>query len=211
MTGTDDTPRRPTPSARTATASPTTSRSPTDTAPGPAGRQRLQREVRPRPGLLLLQPALLHRHRHASPSTAPTSRSPASAWLDREWSRQPLAAGQQGWDWFALTSTSGADADDLPHAPATTARPTSPAPGSTPTAPRRRSRPDQITATPGATAEVAGRTPAGRPGTSPSPTSASRWTPRALNAQSWIGTAFAYWEGPIRVTGSTHRPPATWR
>lgn len=24
------------------------------------------------------------------------------AWLDREWSSQPLAANQQGWDWFAL-------------------------------------------------------------------------------------------------------------
>ena len=23
-----------------------------------------------------------------------------------------------------------------------------------------------------------------------------------LNAQSWMGTAFAYWEGPIRVAGS---------
>ncbi|MFV2031620.1 MAG: lipocalin-like domain-containing protein [Gammaproteobacteria bacterium] len=25
-----------------------------------------------------------------------------SAWLDREWSSQPLAQNQQGWDWFAL-------------------------------------------------------------------------------------------------------------
>ncbi len=25
-----------------------------------------------------------------------------SAWLDREWSSQPLAANQQGWDWFSL-------------------------------------------------------------------------------------------------------------
>jgi predicted secreted hydrolase len=24
-----------------------------------------------------------------------------------------------------------------------------------------------------------------------------------LNAQSWMGTSYAYWEGPIRATGST--------
>ena len=30
------------------------------------------------------------------------------AWLDREWSSQPLAAGQTGWDWFSLHLDSGA-------------------------------------------------------------------------------------------------------
>lgn len=30
------------------------------------------------------------------------------AWLDREWSSQPLAAGQTGWDWFSLHLGSGA-------------------------------------------------------------------------------------------------------
>ncbi|MHC6225018.1 lipocalin-like domain-containing protein [Pseudomonas sp. X10] len=30
------------------------------------------------------------------------------AWLDREWSSQPLAAGQSGWDWFSLHLDSGA-------------------------------------------------------------------------------------------------------
>ena len=54
----------------------------------------------------------------------------------------------------------------------------------------------------GATAEVAGRRMPGRAGASRSRASASRWTPRPLNAQSWMGTTFAYWEGPIRFTGS---------
>ena len=62
-------------------------------------------------------------------------------------------------------------------------------------------RPDQITATPGRTAEVAGRT---------LPVEWHLAIPdfglavdtAALNAQSWNGTAFAYWEGPIRLTGS---------
>jgi len=31
-----------------------------------------------------------------------------AAWLDREWSSQPLAADQTGWDWFSLSFTSGA-------------------------------------------------------------------------------------------------------
>ncbi|WP_010225625.1 lipocalin-like domain-containing protein [Pseudomonas donghuensis] len=31
-----------------------------------------------------------------------------SAWLDREWSSQPLASGQSGWDWFSLHLDSGA-------------------------------------------------------------------------------------------------------
>ena len=30
------------------------------------------------------------------------------AWLDREWSSQPLAADQTGWDWFSLTFDDGA-------------------------------------------------------------------------------------------------------
>ncbi len=30
------------------------------------------------------------------------------AWLDREWSSQPLAADQTGWDWFSLIFDDGA-------------------------------------------------------------------------------------------------------
>jgi len=30
------------------------------------------------------------------------------AWLDREWSSQPLAEGQSGWDWFSLSFDDGA-------------------------------------------------------------------------------------------------------
>src|SRR5216683_2883345 len=29
------------------------------------------------------------------------------AWMDREWSSQPLASDQTGWDWFSLHLTSG--------------------------------------------------------------------------------------------------------
>ena len=121
------------------------------------------------------------------------------AWLDREWSSQPLAEGQQGWDWFALHLDSGAqamvyrmrqtggayfagtwiDPDGTPHPLG----------------------PDQITATPGATSEVEGHT-------LPVvwhleiPDHGLAVDTRALNAQSWMGTAYSYWEGPIRITGS---------
>ena len=121
------------------------------------------------------------------------------AWLDREWSSQPLAAGQQGWDWFALSLDDGArvmiyrmrqdegaflagtwiEPDGTPHP----------------------LRPEEIVATPGPPREVAGRD---------IPTVWRLAIPNrglavevaALNAQSWNDTAFAYWEGPIRITGS---------
>ncbi len=122
------------------------------------------------------------------------------AWLDREWSSQPLTAGQEGWDWFALhlddgeklmayrlrDSDGGAflaatwiSADGTPHPIAR----------------------DAITATPTAWTEVAGRSlPSGWRLAIPSRALAVDIAP--LNPQSWMGTTYAYWEGPIRVTGS---------
>lgn len=42
--------------------------------------------------------------------TLPSGRLEVSgeAWLDREWSSQPLAEDQEGWDWVSLSFTSGA-------------------------------------------------------------------------------------------------------
>ncbi len=124
------------------------------------------------------------------------------AWMDREWSSQPLAAGQSGWDWFALHVDGGeklmlyrmretggrhyasgnwisADGKSMPLAP------------------------DEITMTPKASTEIAGRS---------IPTSWHVAIPRLnlaidcapLNPASWMGTSFAYWEGPIGFAGS-HR------
>lgn len=122
-----------------------------------------------------------------------------TAWLDREWSSQPLAAGQQGWDWFALSLEDGARVmlyrmrqDEGAFLAGTWIDPDGTA---------HTLRPDQITATPVATTEVAGRTV---------PTSWHLAVPdfalvvdtEPLNAQSWNGTAFPYWEGPIRFTGT---------
>jgi len=61
--------------------------------------------------------------------------------------------------------------------------------------------PGAVTVTPGATAKVAGRTlPVRWRIAVPSHGLAVDSEP--LNAQSWMGTTFPYWEGPIRVTGS---------
>ncbi|MGE0022377.1 MAG: lipocalin-like domain-containing protein [Hyphomicrobium sp.] len=122
------------------------------------------------------------------------------AWMDREWSSQPLASDQKGWDWFSLhlpgdeklmlfrlrSDTGGAfrsgnwiGADGSVAALAS----------------------DDIVLTPGGVTEVAGRR------------LSLAWTVEVksrglkvmtvpLHAQSWMGTAFPYWEGPIRFSGS---------
>lgn len=122
------------------------------------------------------------------------------AWLDREWSSQPLAAGQEGWDWFALHLDTGEkvmlfrlrdrdgpaflagtwiDPDATPHPLPRTG----------------------IVAEPAAPVPVAGRRVpvAWRLAV---PARGLAVDIAALNAQSWMGTAYAYWEGPVAVTGT---------
>ncbi len=122
------------------------------------------------------------------------------AWMDREWSSQPLASDQTGWDWFSLHLNSGEkvmlfrlrqkdgrnyfagnwiehDGRSVPLAP------------------------DSIIMTPAGFTTIESRK---------LPTS---WTVAIadrglkiesvpLNAKSWMGTRFAYWEGPINFKGS---------
>jgi predicted secreted hydrolase len=123
-----------------------------------------------------------------------------TAWLDREWSSQPLTEGQEGWDWFALHLDGGArvmlyrlrDADGSAYLAATWIPPDGP-----PVAVSR----DRIVAEPAAWAEAGGRRlPVGWHLALPDHGVAVDTEP--LNAQSWMGTAYAYWEGPVRVTGS---------
>lgn len=122
------------------------------------------------------------------------------AWLDREWSSQPLAADQQGWDWFSLHLADGNKvmlfrlrSDDGSHFhsgtwinPDGTAEPLDE---------------EAVGMAALQQSKVAGRT---------LPT---RWRlrvpgrgldieVRALNEQAWMGTGIPYWEGPISVTGS---------
>ncbi len=123
-----------------------------------------------------------------------------SAWLDREWSSQPLEDDQSGWDWFSLhldtddrvmgfrlRSTTGNDF--------TAATWISPVGESTPL-------PNgAFQVTPLTTTEVAGRlVPTEWRVQIPSHGLDIETT--ALNPQSWMGTLFPYWEGPVRISGS---------
>jgi predicted secreted hydrolase len=122
------------------------------------------------------------------------------AWMDREWSSQPLAPDQTGWDWFSLHLGSGeklmlyrlrqtdgnnyafgnwiaCDGKSVQLFPA------------------------DIKMTPMASTEIGGRKlpTAWRidiPGHGVAIESV------ALNTRSWMGTSFPYWEGPISFAGS---------
>ncbi|WP_298848067.1 lipocalin-like domain-containing protein [uncultured Ruegeria sp.] len=120
-------------------------------------------------------------------------------WLDREWSSQPLAADQSGWDWFSLSFDDGdklmafrlrGGRGDFTSATWINSD------GSTEAIPN-----GSIRLTPLSSDEVAGREV---------PTQwrvllADRDIDVEVSAQTpdaWMGTRFEYWEGPVTVTGS---------
>jgi predicted secreted hydrolase len=121
-----------------------------------------------------------------------------NAWLDREWSSQPLAADQQGWDWFSLSFDTGdklmgfvlrGDAD---YTSATWI-----AADGTATA-----YPDgAFAAEPLARHSVAGReVPVDWRVRLPD--RGVDVTVRALNPDAWMATSVPYWEGPVTIAGS---------
>jgi predicted secreted hydrolase len=121
------------------------------------------------------------------------------AWLDREWSSQPLAADQTGWDWFSLmfddgarlmgfrlrdagagfTSATWIDADG-------TAAPMPP--GALRITPLRRETVAERDMPVDWRVEL--------------PQKAVDVTVTALNPQAFMATSVPYWEGPITITGS---------
>ena len=121
------------------------------------------------------------------------------AWLDREWSSQPLSENQSGWDWFSLSFDTGKlmgfrlrQTDGTYYTSATWIAPD----GST-----TPYTDGVFDAEPLASATVAGRDVP------------IRWqvrfppegidvTVHAINDQAWMDTSVPYWEGPVRVTGS---------
>ena len=121
------------------------------------------------------------------------------AWLDREWSSQPLAADQTGWDWFSLSFDSGEklmgfvlrDAGDGFTSGTWIAADGTPSP----------LEPGAMTARPLTFAEVAEReVPVEWRLTLPE--RGLDVTLAALNPKAWMATSVPYWEGPVRVTGS---------
>jgi predicted secreted hydrolase len=122
------------------------------------------------------------------------------AWLDREWSSQPLTANQTGWDWFSLHLDSGEhlmlyrmrQKDGAPYLTGTWIG----ADGQTETL-----RAEQIRLVPEDDATVAGRK------------MPVRWSINiadkhldislsALNPNAWMNLRIPYWEGPVRISGS---------
>jgi predicted secreted hydrolase len=122
-----------------------------------------------------------------------------NAWLDREWSSQPLASDQTGWDWFSVHFDTGAKLMAFRlrdsgggYISANWITPdgrTEPLGG------------DAISLEPIKKARVAGRD------------IPIEWhllipgkgvdiTTQALNDQSWMKTSTPYWEGPISIKGS---------
>ena len=124
------------------------------------------------------------------------------AWMDREWSSQPLAADQSGWDWFALHFDGGEklmlyrmrQSDGRHYASGNFI------------SPEGKGMPlatTDIAMVPKNTTEIAGRKiPTAWQVAIPRLNLAIDCTP--LNPNSWMGTSFAYWEGPISFAGS-HR------
>lgn len=120
-----------------------------------------------------------------------------SAWLDREWSSQPLAENQTGWDWFSLSFDDGAklmgfrlqQTDGANYTAATWIAADGTA---TPFAD------GALTATPLATnargIPVEWRVEL--------PAKGVDVTVQALNENAWMATTIPYWEGPVTVTGS---------
>jgi predicted secreted hydrolase len=122
------------------------------------------------------------------------------AWMDREWSSQPLAPDQRGWDWFSLHLDSGEklmlfrlrQTDGGSYCSGNWILPDGKSDQMAPTG---------IHLTPVASTDIAGRK---------LPTVwrieiASRGLDieiRPLNPASWMATSFPYWEGPIRFDGS---------
>ncbi|MBC6416701.1 MAG: iron ABC transporter permease [Rhodospirillales bacterium] len=122
------------------------------------------------------------------------------AWLDREWSSQPLDPDQTGWDWLSLHFDDGSKLMGFRlrsrSADAYTSATWIESDGST-----TAYSDGALSMTPGRTAEVAGQS------------IPVEWrlqlpdrdldiTVDAINPNSWMDTLVSYWEGPVTATGS---------
>ncbi|VVO57073.1 hypothetical protein PS858_00582 [Pseudomonas fluorescens] len=122
------------------------------------------------------------------------------AWLDREWSSQPLTANQTGWDWFSLHLDSGEQVmlyrmrqkNGEPYLTGTWID----AQGQTQVL-----HANDIRLTPQDTATVAGRSMPVR-WSIKIPAKHLDITLDALNRKAWMDLRIPYWEGPVRLSGS---------
>jgi predicted secreted hydrolase len=122
------------------------------------------------------------------------------AWMDREWSSQPLAADQTGWDWFSLHLPNDEklmlyrlrQKDGRNNLFGNWIKPDGRS--------VEIASPDN-SITPTTVTEIGGRkVPTAWNVVVPARGLKIETTP--LNARSWMGTSFSYWEGPITFAGS---------
>jgi predicted secreted hydrolase len=122
------------------------------------------------------------------------------AWMDREWSSQPLASDQTGWDWLSLHFSQG-EKLMLFRLRRADGRHFISGKWFSPEGNDRQIASAEIIMTPKAVTEIAGRNiPTGWDIAIPEQKLSISCTP--LNVKSWMGTRFPYWEGPIRFAGS---------
>lgn len=122
------------------------------------------------------------------------------AWLDREWSSQPLASDQSGWDWLSL-HFKGGDKLMLYRMRQTDGHHYGSGKWIAPDDTTIQLASADIIMTPLAFTEIGARKiPTTWRIEIPSKALAIECTP--LNAKSWMGTSFPYWEGPISFAGS---------
>ena len=122
------------------------------------------------------------------------------AWLDREWSSQPLAADQKGWDWFSLKFESG-EKLMLFGLRGATGAPFKSATWITPDGQTEKLDGASLQMQPLRFASVAGREIPVE-WSIKIPSKNVTLTVKALNDDSWMTTSISYWEGPVMATGS---------
>ncbi len=120
------------------------------------------------------------------------------AWLDREWSSQPLAPDQTGWDWFSLSFDSGAKLMGFvlrggsDYTSATWIEPD----GAATPLPNGAFKAQSLETHPLAGRELPIKWRVQLP------SKGVDVTVSALNNNAWMATSMPYWEGPVTVQGS---------
>jgi predicted secreted hydrolase len=120
--------------------------------------------------------------------------------MDREWSSQPLAPDQTGWDWLSLHLNSG-DKLMLYRMRQTDGRHYGTGNWITPDGKTEQISTSDIKMTPTAFTPIGARQLPTAWRIELSARGISIDT-RALNPLAWMGTGFSYWEGPISFSGS---------
>jgi predicted secreted hydrolase len=122
------------------------------------------------------------------------------AWMDREWSSQPLASDQTGWDWLSL-HFSGGEKLMLFRLRRTDGHSFLSGKWFSPDGIGREVASSEILMTPRVLTGIAGRSiPTSWDIAIPSLALTISSAP--VNPKCWMGTRFPYWEGPIHFSGS---------